>query len=129
MVEQLSPELAPFLHAHFSKRLLSYEQDSDGVTLHFADGSTARADILIGADGVGSPTRRTMYSNLSDRLRTSDPAKAEELLKVSQPSWTGVYIYRTLIDREKLRAEAPNNVMLDKMIIVSASYLVRLLVV
>ena len=34
-------------------------QDSrDGVRLHFADGHQADADLLVGADGVGSAVRR-----------------------------------------------------------------------
>ncbi|TWS20581.1 FAD-dependent monooxygenase [Tsukamurella asaccharolytica] len=31
--------------------------DDDGVTAHFADGTTARGDFLIGADGIHSPVR------------------------------------------------------------------------
>lgn len=36
------------------KSLLSYEENSNSVTLYFADGSTEEADILIGADGINS---------------------------------------------------------------------------
>jgi 2-polyprenyl-6-methoxyphenol hydroxylase-like FAD-dependent oxidoreductase len=36
----------------------SFEQDSRGVTIGFSDGSRARADILVGADGAGSAIRR-----------------------------------------------------------------------
>ncbi|MGH3648901.1 MAG: FAD-dependent oxidoreductase [Micromonosporaceae bacterium] len=39
------------------KRLLSAEDTGDGVLAHFADGSAARADILIGADGIRSTVR------------------------------------------------------------------------
>ncbi|SDL73544.1 FAD-dependent oxidoreductase [Microbacterium azadirachtae] len=39
-------------------RLERIEETPDGVTAHFADGSQATGDILIGCDGVGSPTRR-----------------------------------------------------------------------
>ena len=31
---------------------------ANGVTAHFTDGSSAQGDILIGADGVHSQTRR-----------------------------------------------------------------------
>lgn len=34
-----------------------FEQDADGVTAHFADGSTERGDVLIGADGMRSAVR------------------------------------------------------------------------
>lgn len=40
------------------KRLVSVDEHGDGVTAHFADGSTATADVLIGADGVHSTVRR-----------------------------------------------------------------------
>ncbi|MEU6346456.1 FAD-dependent monooxygenase [Streptomyces sp. NPDC046977] len=48
-----------------------YRQDStldgvlvegDGVTVSFSDGHTARSDFLVGADGIGSATRRLLDS-------------------------------------------------------------------
>ena len=43
---------------HFGKRFLSYEEaPGGGVLAHFADGSTATADVLVGADGASSPVR------------------------------------------------------------------------
>lgn len=38
-------------------RLASVVEDADGVTAHFADGSRATGDLLIGADGLGSTVR------------------------------------------------------------------------
>ena len=35
-----------------------FEQHPGGVTVRFGDGSSADADVLVGADGVGSPVRR-----------------------------------------------------------------------
>lgn len=44
-----------FVHG---KRLVSADdENADGVAAHFADGSTATADVLIGADGVHSTVR------------------------------------------------------------------------
>jgi 2-polyprenyl-6-methoxyphenol hydroxylase-like FAD-dependent oxidoreductase len=39
------------------KRLVSVDDGQDGVTASFADGGTASADVLIGADGVRSTVR------------------------------------------------------------------------
>jgi 2-polyprenyl-6-methoxyphenol hydroxylase-like FAD-dependent oxidoreductase len=44
---------------HFNKTLERIEQMSDGeVCAHFADGSSARGEMLIGADGIGSVVRQ-----------------------------------------------------------------------
>jgi len=37
--------------------VVSFEQDADGVTVTLADGSTARGDVLVGADGIRSAVR------------------------------------------------------------------------
>ncbi|MGC9540614.1 FAD-dependent oxidoreductase [Streptomyces sp. UG1] len=39
-------------------RLVAVEDGADGVTAHFADGTTATGDLLIGADGLNSTVRR-----------------------------------------------------------------------
>ncbi|MGV9718521.1 FAD-dependent oxidoreductase [Rhodococcus pyridinivorans] len=38
-----------------------YEQDADSITLHFADGTQATGDVLLGTDGVGSRIRNFMF--------------------------------------------------------------------
>jgi len=44
---------------HFNKRFLRYEETSDGaIRAHFEDGSSARADLLVAADGVNSLVRK-----------------------------------------------------------------------
>jgi 2-polyprenyl-6-methoxyphenol hydroxylase-like FAD-dependent oxidoreductase len=43
----------------FGKEFTHFEQRTDGtVTAHFADGSSATGDILVGADGAGSRVRK-----------------------------------------------------------------------
>jgi 2-polyprenyl-6-methoxyphenol hydroxylase-like FAD-dependent oxidoreductase len=43
---------------HYSKRLTSLNETDNQVVVHFADGSKAHGDILIGADGVHSAVRK-----------------------------------------------------------------------
>ena len=50
---------------HLGRELVGYQSDPDGVTLHFADGSVERADVLVGADGVNSAVRRKLLPNAS----------------------------------------------------------------
>lgn len=43
---------------HFDKKFERYERSPDGrVTAHFADGTSATGDVLVGADGVNSRVR------------------------------------------------------------------------
>jgi 2-polyprenyl-6-methoxyphenol hydroxylase-like FAD-dependent oxidoreductase len=43
---------------HDGKKLIRVDEHPEGVTAHFADGTSASADVLIGADGVHSTVRR-----------------------------------------------------------------------
>jgi 2-polyprenyl-6-methoxyphenol hydroxylase-like FAD-dependent oxidoreductase len=43
---------------HDAKKLIRVDEHPDRVTAHFVDGSSASADVLIGADGVHSAVRR-----------------------------------------------------------------------
>jgi salicylate hydroxylase len=47
---------------HTGYRLRSFEQSDDGVTLHFANGASAQADLMIGADGVHSVVRNALFT-------------------------------------------------------------------
>jgi 2-polyprenyl-6-methoxyphenol hydroxylase-like FAD-dependent oxidoreductase len=49
---------------HMSKKIVSFEQDDDGITLAFGDNSTARGDILVGADGAHSAVRKHLHEVL-----------------------------------------------------------------
>jgi 2-polyprenyl-6-methoxyphenol hydroxylase-like FAD-dependent oxidoreductase len=48
---------------HDDRKLIRVDEHSDGATAHFADGSSASADMLIGADGVHSTVRRLIDPN------------------------------------------------------------------
>ena len=45
------------IEIRYEKRLVSLIEKADGVTAGFADGSTATADLLVGADGLHSRVR------------------------------------------------------------------------
>ena len=55
--------VAAGVQIHSGKRLVDAEESADGVTARFADGSTATADVLIGADGIRSRVRTLIDPN------------------------------------------------------------------
>jgi 6-hydroxynicotinate 3-monooxygenase len=61
----------------FDRRLVGLDRGGAGLTLRFADGSSAIADVVIGADGVHSTVR-------------------EILLGVEKPKFTGRVAHRTV---------------------------------
>jgi salicylate hydroxylase len=46
------------------RRATGFAEAADGVTLNFADGSSARGDLLIGADGLKSVARRQIVGEV-----------------------------------------------------------------
>lgn len=52
--------LVPEHAIELNKKLVRLHQDDSGVDLTFADGTTARAEAVIGADGVHSVVRETL---------------------------------------------------------------------
>jgi salicylate hydroxylase len=63
----------------YDKEFVRYERAADGtITCHFADGSTAEADVLVGADGGGSRVRQ-QYLPQAKRVDTGIQAIAGKL--------------------------------------------------
>jgi len=54
---QLLKAAFPDERYHFGHSLESLAQDASGVNAHFANGSAARGDLLVGADGIRSAVR------------------------------------------------------------------------
>lgn len=80
-----------------------FEQDADGVTVHFEGGSTARGDLLIGADGVRSRVRSQLFG-------------PEEV------RFTGFIAYRGLVPMELVPKEAmdpPGQVWMGKRLMIN----------
>ena len=49
---------------HLNKRATGFVETADGVTLNFADGSSAKGDLLIGADGLKSVVRKQIVGEV-----------------------------------------------------------------
>lgn len=82
-----------------------FEQDESGVRLWFADGQQDEVDILVGADGIDSMVRRTLWGDTPKREHNlhifggftfSDDIEAEPGLcivshnRATQGSWTSI---------------------------------------
>ena len=52
--------LAFNLPVQWDKRVMRVEHDDEGVSVYFKDGSSAKGDILIGADGINSMSRSSI---------------------------------------------------------------------
>jgi salicylate hydroxylase len=70
---------------HLDSKCAGVSQNGEGVTIAFENGSTARADLAVGADGVQSRVRLSVFG--ADR-----------------PEFTGIVAWRGLIPRERVPA-------------------------
>ncbi|KAJ7473609.1 hypothetical protein B0H11DRAFT_2236442 [Mycena galericulata] len=92
LLEILQSKLSSDCHIHTSKRLAGYTVADDGtVHLSFADGSTATADVLVGADGVHSATRASMFGALGGGYEA-----------YVAPVFSGTIAYRGMLPKAKL---------------------------
>lgn len=71
---------------HLSKRVIAIDDDGPRATLHFEDGSSAQADLVIGADGARSTVRKlllgyddALYSGASASRGIVTPKALSEL--------------------------------------------------
>lgn len=82
LVALIPPEIV-----HFGKRLESLHEHANGVTLRFADGTTAEADVVVGCDGIKSRVKESMLPEES---------------RVKKPQFSGMYGYRTVFDMDEM---------------------------
>jgi 2-polyprenyl-6-methoxyphenol hydroxylase-like FAD-dependent oxidoreductase len=73
----------PSEHYHRGRALRHVDEDDTSVTAHFADGSTASGDVLIGADGLRSTVR-------------------EQYLPQLVPLYAGYVAWRALVDESAM---------------------------
>jgi salicylate hydroxylase len=59
---KLPPEII-----HLDHRLIDFQQNKDSVTIHFENGKTESADLLIGADGIKSAVRQKLIADEQPR--------------------------------------------------------------
>ncbi|HEX5145546.1 MAG TPA: FAD-dependent monooxygenase [Conexibacter sp.] len=82
-------------HVHLSADGVRVEQDADGATAHFADGRSARGDLVVGADGIRSTVRRHVvghdgvFNYLSAAWETVVPADPEISPSDTFTFWVG----------------------------------------
>jgi salicylate hydroxylase len=77
---------------HLNKRVTKFEESDDGIELFFDDGTSAKGDILVGADGVKSVIR--------DQIAGAIPA-----------TYTGDSAWRLTVPKDKLPPNFMDEVM------------------
>lgn len=99
---------------HLDKKLTGIEQTKDQVTLSFADGTTAKADAVIGADGVHSLVREIVVGpdkpihkgRIAYRGVFDAALMGGKTIKQSRTKWWGIdrhiVIYYTKADRSEI---------------------------
>ncbi len=68
----------------FGKRVKSLSQDAERVSLTFEDGTIARHDLVVGADGIHSRVRAALFGE-------------------EKPRFTGVVSYRSVVPTERVK--------------------------
>jgi salicylate hydroxylase len=108
-----------------SKRLESYVQRPGApIMLRFQDGSTTTCDILVGADGLRSAVRKTMFHEAAMWAESQHRnADAAQLRSLSEPLFSGVFSYRALIPGERLSSISPQHRVLSSAVQVSRDLL------
>lgn len=76
---------------HLDSRSVGFTQDDDGATLLLGDGSTARGDVLVGADGWRSAIRTALWGECT-------------------PQFSGMVAWRGIIPMERLPAHLTEKV-------------------
>jgi salicylate hydroxylase len=73
----------PAQHVHLGRRLVDVADRGDRAEAHFADGSRAAADVVIGADGIHSAARGRLFGD-------------------EPPQFAGCVAYRGLVPAERI---------------------------
>jgi salicylate hydroxylase len=79
--------LIPKENSQFGKRLDRLQELSDGVHLHFEDGTSAVVDVVVGCDGIKSKVKESMLP---------------EEYQQTKPQYSGMYGYRAVLDMDTM---------------------------
>ncbi|KAG0230820.1 hypothetical protein BGW42_000685 [Actinomortierella wolfii] len=63
----LLASLVPTEKILYGKKVMSVEQNAEGVMIRIADGTTYHGDVLVGADGAYSAIRQSIYKTLKEK--------------------------------------------------------------
>jgi 2-polyprenyl-6-methoxyphenol hydroxylase-like FAD-dependent oxidoreductase len=85
-LQNLCRDLQPPGRYHLAHNCVGFDQDADGVTVHFEGGQSTRGDLLVGADGFRSVVRKILAPQV-------------------QPLYAGYVIWRALVDESELDAQ------------------------
>src|SRR3954464_8525212 len=69
----------------FNKSFHSFSEDQNGIIARFDDGTEARGDLLIGADGLRSAVRKQIFPEV-------------------EPAYCGYVAWRSIVDEEAIPA-------------------------
>lgn len=103
----------PMERIRLNKKLVGLDQDGGPVTLRFADGTVAKADAVIGADGVHSVVRslivgpdKPIHRGRIAYRAVFDSTLMPDAITPSRTKWWGpdrhIVIYYTRADRSEL---------------------------
>ena len=79
----------PASHYHFGKSFSALERERGEIVAHFDDGSQARADLLIGADGLRSAVRAWLFPG-------------------TEPAYAGYVAWRGMVEENAIPADLKN---------------------
>ena len=93
-LQQILASFVPQETIHLAHRCIDWQSDKSGVEIYFENGLNARADLLIGADGIKSVVRK-------------------KLIKSEQPRYLGSLCWRSVVKCEQSFIE-PNELVFIK---------------
>jgi len=85
-IHQILRRLVPADRYHLGSHVVGYTQDETSVTAQFADGQTAKGDLLVGCDGFRSAIRAQMQPSIT-------------------PEYSGYVVWRALAHESDLSAD------------------------